>query len=317
MKVSVGLAVYNAERYLEQCLDSLVRQTCDDLEIIVVDDGSTDASAEICDRFASSDNRIQVIHKVNGGLASARQVALEAAIGDYFCVCDADDWVEPEMYERLRDKAVETGADIVMCDYWREYDNGRKVQASYGKEISNDNQQIACDVLNDRFPSFIWCKMFKRDLFYRFSLSWDNRVNMQEDYLLTLKVLQYPVKLAYLPELLYHYRRTPGGSGLTSTITLNSYNQMLLIRNWIDEHLSSNMFSGGRIRYQVNVAYAGLRIVEGMSSNYYRETATSRLGLKQLISEHTLKSFLILLTKLFGYRFGVLVNRMFYRIVYR
>ena len=317
MKVSVGLAVYNGETYLKQCLNSLVSQTCDDLEIIVVDDGSTDASASICDRYAAKDNRIKVIHKPNGGLASARQTALEAASGDFFCVCDADDWMEPDMYERLRDKAMETGADVVMCDYWREYEDGRKVQSIYGKEIPKDNKQVVCDVLNDRFPSFIWCKLFRRDLFNKFSLSWDSGVNMQEDYLMTLKILQHPVKLAYLPEPLYHYRRIRGGSSYTGTITMNSYNQMLRIRDWIEDHLSSEFYSVGRTHYQVNVAYIGLRVVGGMTSRYYRETSTSRLNLQQLLSDRTSKSFLILFAKLFGYRFGHAVNRLFYKTVYR
>lgn len=317
MRVSVGLAVYNAERYLEQCLHSLVRQTCDDLEIIVVDDGSTDTSATICDCFASRDNRIRVIHKANGGLASARQVALAASTGDYFCVCDADDWVEPEMYERLSDKAVETGADIVMCGYWRECGSDHRWLSVYNKDIPSDNRLIVNDILHEFFPFFSWNKLFRRDLFVRYSLSWESGIDMGEDLLMSLRIFQHPVKLVCLPEPFYHYRRIFDGNSYTSTITLNSYNQMLFIRNWIDEHLSSNMFSEGRLHYQVNVAYAGLRVVEGMSSKYYRKTATSRLSLTQLLSEHTLKSFLILLTKLFGYRFGVFVNRMFYRMVYR
>lgn len=317
MKVSVGLAVYNAETYLEQCLKSLVSQTCDDLEIIVVDDGSRDASASICDRYAAIDSRITVIHKSNGGLASARQTALDAASGDFFCVCDADDWMEPDMYERLRDKAIETGADVVMCDYWREYGNGRKVQSGYGKEIPKDNKEVVCDVLNDRFPPSIWCKLFKRDLFERFTLSWDSEVSMGEDYLMTLKIFVHPVKLAYLQKPLYHYRRIRNGSSYTGTITMNSYNQMLHIRDWMEEYLSAEYYFAGRTHYQVNVAYIGLRVVEGMTSRYYRETSTSRLSLQQLLSERTIKSLLILFAKLFGYRFGYIVNRLFYKTVYR
>lgn len=317
MKVSVGLAVFNGERYLQQCLDSLICQTLDELEIIVVDDGSTDSSAIICDRYEAKDYRIKVVHQPHGGLASARQTALEASTGDYFCVCDADDWVEPKMYERLRDKAVETGADVVMCDYWREYGDGRRTKSVYGRKISSDNNQLISDVLNDRFPSFIWRKLFRRDIFERYALSWDPDISMQEDYLMTLKILLHPVRLAYLPEPLYHYRRMPDGNSYTNNMTLSSYNQMLRIRDWIDENLNDSMYDVGRIHYQMNVAYAGLRVMEGMTPRYYRVTSTSRLGLRELMSERTLKSMLILMTKMFGYRFGFLVNRLFYKKVYR
>lgn len=317
MKVSVGLAVYNGERYLEQCLDSLTKQTLDELEIILVDDGSTDHSGEICESYAATDSRIKVIHKANGGLASARQAALEASTGDYFCVCDADDWMEPDMYEKLWEKAVETGTEIVMCDYWREYDNGQRVKSVYGKKISSDNCKIIDDVLNDRFPSFLWNKMFRRDLFERFALAWETGVDMQEDYLMTLKVLQHPVSFTYLPESLYHYRRMRGGNSYTGRLTMNSYNQMLYIVEWIDSHLDACLYAMGKMHYQINVAYAGLRVAKGMTPYYYRKTSTSRLTVRQLLAERTLKSMLILLTKVLGYRFGFFVNQLLYKRVYR
>lgn len=317
MRVSVGLAVYNGESYLEQCLNSLIDQTLRDLEVILVDDGSTDSSSAVCDLYAAKDCRIRVIHKSHGGLASARQMALDASTGEFFCVCDADDWMEPEMYERLRDKAVESDADVVMCDYWREYGDGHCKQSIYGKEIPSDNRQIINDLLSDRFPSFIWNKLFRRDVFTRFSLSWELGVNMQEDYLMNLKILQYPVRLTYLPQPLYHYRRMHGGNSYTNHITLSSFNQMLIIRDWIDKHLGDSLFSSGKTHYQVNVAYAGLRVVCGMTPRYYRENSVSRLSLPQLLSEQTLKSMLILLTKLLGYRFGFFINRLFYKMVYK
>ena len=116
MKISIAVPVYNVEKYISKCIESLLSQTQKDIEIILVDDGSTDNSGLICDDYAQKDKRIRVIHKQNGGLGAARQSGLEVASGDYFCVCDADDWVEPAMYEELCKKAIETGADIVMCD---------------------------------------------------------------------------------------------------------------------------------------------------------------------------------------------------------
>ena len=104
-KVSVIVPVYNAEKYLQECVDSILRQTLTDLELILVDDGSTDSSPAICDRYAEQDARVQVIHKPNGRAASARNAGLRAASGEYVAFVDSDDWISPEMYEKM----LETG----------------------------------------------------------------------------------------------------------------------------------------------------------------------------------------------------------------
>ena len=100
-KVSVIVPVYNAERYLAQCVDSILAQTLQDMQVILVDDGSTDSSPAICDAYAGKDRRVQVIHKVNGRAASARNAGLRAAAGEYVAFVDADDWISPEMYEAM------------------------------------------------------------------------------------------------------------------------------------------------------------------------------------------------------------------------
>ena len=114
-KVSVIVPVYNAEKYLRECVDSILGQTLSDIELILVDDGSTDSSPAICDRYAEQDARVQVIHKPNGRAASARNAGLRAASGDYVAFVDSDDWVSPKMYEKMLD----TGADVTLCDYVR------------------------------------------------------------------------------------------------------------------------------------------------------------------------------------------------------
>ena len=114
-KVSVIVPVYNAERYLAQCVDSILAQTLQDMQVILVDDGSTDSSPAICDAYAGKDRRVQVIHKVNGRAASARNAGLRAAAGEYVAFVDADDWISPEMYEAM----LAEGADVCLCDYVR------------------------------------------------------------------------------------------------------------------------------------------------------------------------------------------------------
>ena len=123
--VSVIIPVYQVELYIKQCLISVLEQTYTDIEIILIDDGSKDSSGDICDQYARNDDRIKVIHKQNGGLMSAWLAGLEIATKDYLFFVDSDDWIEPDAIEKMVDVAKQTNADIVCCNYWVEYKNGR------------------------------------------------------------------------------------------------------------------------------------------------------------------------------------------------
>ena len=115
--ISVIVPVYKVERYLCRCVDSIIAQTYTNLQIILVDDGSPDGSGAICDDYAAKDSRITVIHKKNGGLSDARNAGLVAACGSYIGFVDSDDYIEPEMFEELLLKAMDTGADLTLCDF--------------------------------------------------------------------------------------------------------------------------------------------------------------------------------------------------------
>lgn len=125
-KVSVIVPVYNTEKHLHRCVDSLIKQTLSDIEIILVDDGSTDKSGIICDDYAAQDARVHVIHQQNGGVSSARNTGLAAASGEFIGFVDSDDWVELEMYESLYNAMENT--DIVLCDALTVYDTGKTVK---------------------------------------------------------------------------------------------------------------------------------------------------------------------------------------------
>ena len=314
--VSISVPVYNAEKYLRNCLDCLVNQTLQDIEIIVVNDGSTDGSEAIIREYAQKDSRIVLISKENGGLASARQAAIEVAKGKYFCACDADDWVEKDMYEKLYNKSEEMGADIVMCDYWSEYAEGRQTSCKYAYEL-NSRKDLVDDALNGRFPCMVWNKLYRRELFEKYSLSWEPGINMGEDFLMSLKILQHPVKIKYLSNNLYHYRRMPGEDSYTNKVTINSYNQMVRIQEWIERNFDKNKYRRGITHYLINIAFAGLRVEEGMTTEHYKQTATRRLSIGDLLKEHTLKAMVILWTKLFGYRAGRVIYKSMYKKIYQ
>ena len=123
--ISVIVPVYNAGDYFNHCVDSILNQTYKRIELILVDDGSTDDSRARCDEFAKSDNRIKVIHKANGGAASARNAGLDAATGDYIGFVDADDWIDSDMYEIMLSEIIKYGADAARCGIVRELGNGQ------------------------------------------------------------------------------------------------------------------------------------------------------------------------------------------------
>lgn len=314
--ISISVPVYNTEKYLRQCLESLVNQTLRDIEIIIVNDGSTDSSESICREYAEKDSRIKLICKENGGLASARQAALEVSTGQYFCVCDADDWVEPDIYEKLYAKAVETDADIVMCDYWSEYTDSQQTE-TYGKnpELQGD---LLDDALNGNFPPQLWTKMIKRNLFNRLSLSWDPDVNLGEDFLLMLKILINNVKIAYQPLPLYHYRRDFGGSTYTNNITMKTLHQSLLIRQWIMLHVDTKKYANGIFRLWLNISFTAIRVKEGMTGDYYRKEILCHVPYSGFFKYEypKLKGAFILFAKLFGYNFSKYIYDKAYKYVY-
>lgn len=118
--ISVIVPVYKVERYIHQCIVSILNQTYQDLEILLIDDGSPDKCGEICKEYAKKDSRIKVFHTENHGLSAARNVGLQIAKGEYIGFVDSDDWIEPDMFEILLRRLEETGADISVCEIWRE-----------------------------------------------------------------------------------------------------------------------------------------------------------------------------------------------------
>lgn len=316
-KVSISVAVYNVEKYLRKCLDSLVNQTLQDIEIIVVNDGSTDSSESICKEYAERDSRIILISKENGGLATARQAALEVANGQFFCACDADDWVELSMYEKLLKKAAQTNADIVMCDYWSEYPNGFQVAHSYNYEADKEKDLLDL-ALRDIFPHMIWNKLIRLDVFRKYGISWNAGINMGEDFLMTIKLLQYPLSIQKLNACLYHYRRVIGGTSYTNQITLSSLNQSFEIRKWVDNNIDTQKYSVGVFHIWISLAFTSLRVVGGINADY-RDAIFKRIKISRFFLYRQLdkKSIIVLLTKVMGYSFGRYLCTKLYNRYYK
>lgn len=203
-KISVIIPVYNVEPYLRRCLDSVIRQTYTNLEIILVDDGSTDGSSEVCDEYKANDSRILVIHKENGGVSSARNAGLDAATGEWIGFVDADDWIEPDMYEYMLGMTQKYGADVVQCGLF--FDEGTESQEMFCAEtecvLSGGAEQLGLRDL-EQLGNSTCNKLYRRDIVG--DLVYDFACPMGEDLLFNLQVLQRSSGLVLGAEAKYHY----------------------------------------------------------------------------------------------------------------
>ena len=209
---SVIIPVYNIENYLKCCLDSIHSQTYTDLEIILVDDGSTDSCPFICDEYADLDPRVRVIHKSNGGLVSARKAGAEIASAEYVACIDGDDWIEIDYFERFAEAIEKYSADIICCGAINHLKDGRsyqqKVKERFGYYSRNDIEKMIFPHLI-RFSNNIWGKVFKKNIYTDIQLSVNGNIKMAEDACVVIPCV-YRAKSMYIMENnLYNYRYNP------------------------------------------------------------------------------------------------------------
>lgn len=216
--ISVIVPVYNVEPYVEKCLDSILAQTYRDLEILVIDDGSTDQCGEICDAYAGKDRRIRVFHTENRGLSAARNLGLDHMQGQYIGFVDSDDWIEPDMYERLLEIAEQTDADLVTCRFYLEYRNKTEEFSGPLEQFMVEGSGVLHTYL---FQAGIcqdsWNNLFKAELFR--DLRYPEGRSF-EDYAIKPHLLQKAKKMVYTPACLLHYRNRQ--NSLSNLHTLKS-----------------------------------------------------------------------------------------------
>ena len=205
--ISVIVPVYNAGKYFDNCVKSILNQTYKNLEIILVDDGSTDESGKHCDEFAAEDNRVKVIHKENGGAASARNVGLDAATGDYIGFVDADDYIDSDMYEIMLGEIIEFNADAARCGTVRELENGETEEWGTGNFNIRvvDGKQVLKDVAEGMgIIAVSPCnKLFSADCVK--NVRFDTRFKFAEDVLFNFEAAKNIDKMVYHDVDRYHY----------------------------------------------------------------------------------------------------------------
>lgn len=215
--ISIVVPAYKMEPYVRKCLDSLINQTYQNLEIILVDDGSPDRCGEIFDEYAAQDQRVKVIHKENGGLSSARNAALEIATGEFVGFVDSDDWVEPDMFEYLLSGIQRHDADVAVCGMIFVYP-GRQKDVGWHEELVLGQEQMAKALLEPGpLENYACDKLWRRKLFQgiQFPLG-----RSYEDIATTYRLLERADKIVCLPQCKYYYLQR--AEGITHNETLKN-----------------------------------------------------------------------------------------------
>ena len=233
-KLSVIVPVYNTEKYLRECIDSILAQTFTDFELILVNDGSTDGSGAICDEYAGKDQRVQVIHQENGGVTRARKAAMRIAGGSWISFVDSDDWISPDMFAVMLETALSSGAQIVICDVVLEFTNKSQTEGNFLDEGFYDKASMAKKIYPTMIMNFerrrpgmagwLCNKIFERTLLEKVFWSVEDSFIFSEDALCCYAALLECEGIYVAHHPLYHYRQHAGSA-------MHQYNGALRYRN--------------------------------------------------------------------------------------
>lgn len=235
-KISIIVPVYKTETYIRRCLNSIVNQTFNDWECILVDDGSPDNSGIICDEYSQMDARFRVIHKSNEGVSSARQKGLSIASGDYVIHVDPDDWIETDMLEGMFLRAVNECSDMVICDLQLDFKDCSVLSVQKPEESTSEGV-FKC-LFTDLHGSC--CnKLVKKSIIDDFSISFPKGFDVCEDLFFISLYVQYCTKISYVNRAFYHYVHIDSHESMTSVkkFDLQYYKKLynLFIETFTDE----------------------------------------------------------------------------------
>lgn len=206
--VSIIVPVYNSEKYIQRCIDSLINQTISNIEIILINDGSTDNSLKILNEYAKKDIRIKIIDKENGGVSSARNSGIEVARGRYISFVDADDWCEENMFELMYDMAEKHNCDIVTSGYSMDNVDGKNISTKIAsKSIIANNEQDIGKVIHNSNISYAFTKLYKRNIINDNDIRFNEKLSMGEDATFVCDYLMNINSAGVINRSLYHYVR--------------------------------------------------------------------------------------------------------------
>ena len=320
MKFSIILPVYNVDKYLSACIDSILSQTFSDYEIILVDDGSTDSCPQICDEYAEKNKCVKVIHKENGGLSDARNVGLKVAQGDYVFFIDSDDYLIDNTVLQLINEKLDNEPDIVCFGSIKWFESTGKLSVSNEIGIIDTNDRSSNEVLFDlidknRFATSAWSKVIKRSLLINNHIEFEKGL-LGEDNDWYYKVVCHLTTIKIINKPLYVYRQRTGS--ITKTYTYKNLEHLLwIIEKW-EKFVNDGLMTGNKQVIRNDLARQYCNAIIGYSSLVHTKEYYPRLKsinyLLQFSNNQRVKTFR-LMNRFLGLKGVILLLKMRMKIL--
>lgn len=324
MIFSVIVPVYNVEDYLEKCIKSILSQTFDDFELILVNDGSTDSSLEICQKFKNKDDRVKVFSKENGGLVSTRNYALKRSKGDYICYVDGDDWIEQDMLDKIYRLAIKNySPDIVTFGSKKVFSNSEEVIDTRAEEGFYNRDRIIKEILpyfiydsNQKFCKSIiyhsaWNKIYKRSLLLNHYCR-ETRIRMGEDSAFTFECIYYAQSLYIIKDVFYMYNQT-NTSSMVHLYDKNRFLNNSILLKYISNNLGKKSTAIDQQLNALKVYWLIMAVFHEVKSE--RELFSSSRHIKKMINENnTLSEIKLSGLPMFARIFVLLLRLHLYKI---
>ena len=240
LPISIIVPIYKAEQYLCRCIDSILAQTFQDFELLLIDDGSPDHSGVICDEYAKQDSRIRVFHQENSGVSSARQLGIDSALGEYTIHVDPDDWIDSDMLASLYAKAHEGGADMVICDYYEEYYHRTRYVAQLVNAL--DAESILRAILLCDLHGSLCNKLIRRSCYTAYNIRFPLDVSLWEDRYICCSMLLNNVKVVSVNKAYYHYDLYSNESSIVRTNHTKGINSQKRFIQFLQERLDPCLY---------------------------------------------------------------------------
>lgn len=324
-KVSVIVPVYNLEKYISRCLDSILEQSFSDLECICVNDGSTDSSALILDGYLKKDFRIKVIHKENGGLPSARKAGIEQARGEFIIHVDGDDFLEPDALQELLDEQSLHDADLVFSDYYIDDEDLHTCARNSDYSFRNAQTVTVLTTLLEKECFFIWGKLIRRALYKDVILP--PEIKYTEDMVHLIQIASNCHRASCVNKLLYHYVKRTGS--MTHALGKDALRQWYAASQFCVNHCRilpfANNLTKHLLKLQANQADIYLSFIS--ATGYYRKDLRTivanillnwsqggKYAITQLPGSSKLRLFLCLFSTHFAVAFGKTYNKLVHHV---
>ncbi|MGQ4665885.1 glycosyltransferase family 2 protein [Metabacillus halosaccharovorans] len=287
--ISVIIPVFNVEKYLNRCVNSILNQSFQDIEIILINDGSTDKSGIICDEYAQKDPRIRVIHKKNARVSAARNDGIRMAKGKYVSFIDSDDWIEPEMYQEMVNKVEEYNLDLIMCDYKKKSEDfedkrTQPIRSGYYSKEDIKNELFSCLIMFEHleFPPTIsnWVCLFNLNFILENNLLYEEDIHYCEDSLFGSKVMYHAKSFYYLKNH-YYYNYFYNPNSTTNTYNEKKWNSYLKINQRLIEYFGNASEYDFSRQIKVNMLYFTLNTIGQHSPEKTKDRINS---IKQIMS---------------------------------